>query len=285
VRCITQIGTGNYNEKTAKQYTDLSLMTSDREIGDDAARLFNDLLVGNLRGVYRRLLVAPGTLKTGILRHIDGEIAKAAAGSPESIVIKCNSVTDREIMDKLAEASRAGVKIRLIVRGICCLVPGIENHTENITLTSIIGTFLEHSRIYCFGEGPAAAIYIASADLMTRNTADRVEVACPVLDKALHAQIRDMLGVMLCDNVKAWKLLPDGSYVRKRGVSGGICPEPANSQEYFAANAKMQQRDNVPSLRPPKIPGRPNPKRGIIGSVTGNVKNRAIEFYSRFIKN
>jgi polyphosphate kinase len=264
VRCVTQIGTGNYNEKTARQYTDLSLMTANQEIGDDAARLFNDLLVGNLRGVYRHLLVAPGTLKTGILRLIDREIAKASGGSPESIIIKCNSVTDREIIDKLAEASCAGVRIKLIVRGICCLVPGIANYTENITLTSIIGAFLEHSRVYCFGEGPDAAVYIASADLMTRNTADRVEVACPVTDKSLHSGIRDMLDVMLRDNVKAWELLSDGRYIRKSGVSRWESPTPVNSQEYFAAGAKMQRCDDA------------SPQR--------KTKNRILKFFSRFTK-
>jgi polyphosphate kinase len=285
VRYITQTGSGNYNEKTARQYTDISLMTANQEIGDDAASLFNDLLVGNLRGVYRHLLVAPGTLKTGILRHIDREIVKASNGSPESIIIKCNSITDREIMDKLAEASSAGVRIRLIVRGICCLVPGIANHTENITLTSIIGTFLEHSRIYCFGEGSDAAIYVASADLMTRNTADRVEVACPVIDNAIHSQIRDMLDVMLRDNVKAWDLLPDGRYIHKSGIPGEESAVPVNSQEYFAAHAEMQQCDDIFSQRPSKTYDHYKPKLATIGALAGCVKNSALKFYARFTKN
>jgi polyphosphate kinase len=243
---ITQFGTGNYNEKTARQYTDLSLMTANREFGEDAAKLFNNLLVGNLHDIYRHLLVAPSTLKTGILRLIDAEIAKASKGLPASIIMKCNSLTDREIIHKLAEASRGGVKVRLIIRGICCLIPGIPNDTENISVVSVIGMFLEHSRIYCFGEGPDAAIYIASADLMTRNTTDRVEVACPVTDKEIHAQIRDMLDIMLRDNVKAWEQMPDGRYIRKRGGAyGEVSADPFNSQEYFETNAKMQRWENI----------------------------------------
>jgi polyphosphate kinase len=277
---ITQIGSGNYNEKTSKQYTDLSLMTANPEIGEDATKLFKNLLVGNLRDVYRHLLVAPNTLKTGVLRRIDEEIAKAEDGLPASVILKCNSLTDREIIDKLADASRAGVKIRLIVRGICCLIPGIEKHTENIGVTSIVGAFLEHSRIYCFGEGPDAAVYIASADLMTRNTADRVEVACPVFDGAIRARILDMLDVMLRDNTKAWEQLPDGRYIRKRnGFSGESEAKPVNSQEYFVMNSKVQQFEDRSATRPQgKAFAFTLLKRGALDAA----KTRAHAFFARF---
>jgi polyphosphate kinase len=298
VHSITQIGSGNYNEKTAKQYTDLSLMTADREIGEDAAKLFKNLLIGNLRDIYRRLLVAPNTLKTGVFRCIDAEIAKAESGLPAGIILKCNSLTDREIIDRLVNASRAGVKIRLIVRGICCLVPGVAGSTENISVTCIIGAFLEHSRIYCFGEGEDAAIYISSADLMTRNTADRVEVACPVIDGAIRARIREMLDIMLRDNVKAWEHLPDGRYVRKRAAApagadtaesadagDGTAAEAINSQEYFVINSKMQQFAEAPSPAPSENPGAAEtPRRGPLGAAADAIKARVLKFCEAFEK-
>jgi polyphosphate kinase len=274
VHYITQFGSGNYNEKTARQYTDLSLMTANRELGEDAAKLFKNLLVGNLRDIYRHLLVAPNTLKTGLLRLIDAEIAKAANALPARIVMKCNSLTDRDLIDKLAEASRAGVKIHLIIRGICCLVPGIPSHTENIRVTSIVGAFLEHSRIYCFGEGRDAALYIASADLMTRNTADRVEVACPIIDEAIRARILDMLDIMLRDNVKAWEQQPDGRYIRRRDEpSEDAAAAPLNSQEYFVINSKMQQYADpeAPEKAPP-----PAPPKGLLASLRGKHGARAL---------
>jgi polyphosphate kinase len=249
VHYITQIGTGNYNEKTSKLYTDLSIMTANQEIGNDAAKLFHNLLVGNLSDTYSKLLVAPSTLKSGILRHLDEEIEKANTNLPAHAILKCNSITDRDIIEKLVEASIAGVKIQLIVRGICCLIPMVTGFTENITVRSIVGRFLEHPRIYCFGTGEDASIYIGSADLMTRNTEDRVEVACPILDKTLHAQIRDMLAVMLKDNVKAWELLSDGRYVLNHPDGG----EVVNCQEYFTMTAKMQDISAIAPPAPAKV--------------------------------
>lgn len=169
------------------------------------------MVISNLDGSYQKLLVAPFGLKAGILRLIDEEIAK---GSNGRITIKANSLTEREIIDKLSEASGAGVRIQLILRGICCLLPGIRGKTENINITSVVGRFLEHSRIYCFGQGENSKIYISSADLMTRNATRRVEVACPVLDADVKRQLMEILDIMLADNVKSRVLNPDGSYKR-----------------------------------------------------------------------
>ncbi|MCL2890847.1 MAG: polyphosphate kinase 1, partial [Methanomassiliicoccaceae archaeon] len=199
---VTQIGTGNYNERTAKVYTDLSVITSDPYIGNDAVRLFNNLLLGNLDGKYDRLWVAPRGLKQNILDNIDAEKQKGVNGR---IIIKCNSLTDRDVIMKLADASQNGVRISMIVRGICCLIPGVPGLTDNISVISIIGRFLEHSRIYCFGGGDEMRMFISSADLMTRNTERRVEIAVPVLDADIKARIYGMLETMLKDNTKAWE--------------------------------------------------------------------------------
>ena len=212
---ITQIGTGNYNEKTAKLYADLSLITSDRDVGRDANEFFKNMLISNLEGRYTHLLVAPYGLKPTIMALIDGEIDKALKGRPSGIIMKMNSLTDRDILDKLSQASTAGVKIDLIIRGICCLLPGIPDKTENITVTSIIGRFLEHSRVYCFGTGDDIKLYIASADLMTRNTERRIEVACPVLDDRLKSRVYSILKLQLSDNVISWVLGTDGNYALK----------------------------------------------------------------------
>lgn len=177
---ITQIGTGNYNEKTAGLYTDFCLMSANEELGQNAAAFFSNMLIGNLEESYSRLLIAPYDMKKGLLRLIDNEIAKGKNGR---IIIKTNSITERDLIDKLSEASCAGVQIDLIVRGICCILPGIPEKTENIRVTSIVGRFLEHSRIYCFGKGEARQIYISSADIMTRNQQRRVEIAAPILSK------------------------------------------------------------------------------------------------------
>ena len=183
VRYITQVGTGNYNEKTARQYTDVSLVTSSESIGMDAAQFFNNMAMSNLNGRYNRLLVAPTSLKNNILSLMDGEIAK---GSDGYILLKFNSLTDIDMIEKLHEASCAGVTVEMIIRGICCLLPGVPGKTENITVTSIVGRFLEHSRIYVFGRGENEKMYISSADLMTRNTERRVEIACPIDSPAAH---------------------------------------------------------------------------------------------------
>ena len=209
---ITNISTGNYNENTARQYTDLSLTTSDPEIGADARDFFQNMSIGNVYGKYRRLLVAPSTLKSGLLARIDGETQKVREGRPGRIVAKMNSLTDRKVMDHLVKASQAGVSVRLIVRGICCLRPGVPGFTEHMEVRSIVGRFLEHSRIYLFGAGAERQIYISSADWMTRNTERRVEVAAPVRNPALADRLEQLLELLLQDNQKARVLGPDGNY-------------------------------------------------------------------------
>ena len=209
---ITQIGTGNYNEKTAALYTDFSLMTADRDIGADGVAFFQNLLIGDLQGSYRKLLVAPVSLKQTLLRLIEGEIARGERGR---IVIKTNAVTERELIDKLAAASQAGVRVDLIVRGICCLLPDVPGRTERITVTSVVGRFLEHSRIYSFGEGPLRQVYVSSADIMTRNQERRVEIACPVESEELREFLADYLERLIRDRVKGRRLLPDGTFARE----------------------------------------------------------------------
>lgn len=219
---ITHLGTGNYNESTSKQYTDLNIITADREIGEDAARLRvcrNDIRYCKWRYCGR---MPPQGLKKGLLKCIDEQIELAKAGGSASIVAKMNSLTDRQMIDRLYLAGKSGVKISLIVRGICCLLPGIPGETDNIRIVSIVGRFLEHSRIYCFGEGAARKMYISSADLMTRNTDKRVEIATPVLDKRIEEKIFHMLTVMLSDNIKARVFLPDGGYRKTEQVGVGI---------------------------------------------------------------
>ena len=214
IQYITQIGTGNYNEKTAKLYTDYCLMTASPAIGADGAAFFQNMAVSNLEGEYHQLLVAPHSLKPRLLELIDGEIEALRRGREAAIFMKVNSVTDRELIDKLAEASQAGVPVTLNVRGICCLRPGVPGLTDNIRVFSIVGRFLEHARVYAFGVGEGARVYLGSADLMTRNTERRVEIACPVLDPTVRGQILHDIGVYLADNEKARVLLPDGSYAK-----------------------------------------------------------------------
>lgn len=209
IRCITYAGTGNFNEKTAAQYTDLALLTADPAIGRDAAEFFKNMSIANLDGHYERLLVAPSGLNKGIIACMDREIAKGQRGR---MLIKVNSITDTELIEKLREASQAGVQTVLIVRGICCILPGVPGETDGLRIVSIVGRFLEHSRVYCFGEGADELMYISSADFMTRNTRRRVEVACPVTDAAARRKLHHILDVCLSDNVKARQLLPDGSY-------------------------------------------------------------------------
>jgi len=232
IRHITQIGTGNYNERTAKLYADLSLITADPYIGNDAVKFFNNLLLGNLDGRYDRLWVAPKHLKQNILDHIDMEMQKADKGR---IIIKCNSLTDRDVIMRLIDASQSGVRISMIVRGICCILPGVPGLTDNISVISIVGRFLEHSRIFCFGEGNDMKMFISSSDLMTRNTKRRVEIACPINDEDIKTRIHRMLEVMLKDNTKAWEHMPDGEYVLRR--PSGV---PIDSQEMFADAAHEQ---------------------------------------------
>ena len=226
VEYFTQIGTGNYNEKTARLYTDLSMMTHRAEIGLEASAIFQALAKGETVQESGELLVAPHCLQNRVLDMIDGEIARAQAGEDAYIGIKINSLTDKRIIDRLIAASRAGVKIDMVVRGICCLLPGVPGMTENIRIISIVGRFLEHSRIYMFGHGERQKLYIASADLMTRNTLRRVEVAAPVVDPDLRRQLNELFDLLLRDNAQARELQSDGSYPR---VTAG--DEPVNAQE------------------------------------------------------
>jgi len=232
VEYYTQIGTGNYNEKTARLYTDLSLMTADPKIGTEAAQVFQALAMGETVEDMDHLLVAPKCLQNKVLAMIDAEIEHAKAGEPSYIGLKMNSLTDKRIIDKLAEASCAGVHVDMIVRGICCLIPEVEGKTENIHIISIVGRFLEHSRIYIFGTQERAKIYIASADFMTRNTLRRVEVAAPIEDPDIHMQIQEMFVTMLSDNRKARKMNSKGNYKIEESDNA-----PLNSQEVFLQQA------------------------------------------------
>ncbi len=249
VSYITQVGTGNYNERTSKLYTDITLMTADRIFGSDASVVFNALAVGNTVESTNKLLVAPKGLKSRIVELIDNEITYGKDGY---IGIKMNSLTDKDIIEKLSEASRAGVKIELVVRGICCLVAGVEGHTENIRVISIVGRFLEHSRIYIFGKDERRKVYISSADFMTRNTERRVEVAAPILDRELADRVTESFNIMLRDNVKAREQGSDGKY---RHVSRSD-DKPLNSQAYFyesAYEAAAMPSENTISVKPKKV--------------------------------
>ena len=235
IQYITQIGTGNYNEKTARLYTDLSLMTANEQIGMDAARVFQALAKGEVVEDMEHLLVAPKCLQSKVIEKIEEQIQKQKNGETAYIGLKMNSLTDKRIIDKLIDASKAGVKIDMIVRGICCLIPGVEGETENIHVISVVGRFLEHSRIYIFGNGEEAQYYIGSADFMTRNTVKRVEVAAPVYSERLKKRLQDLFDLMLSDNKKARKEDAKGTYsvVECKG-------QPINSQEllYQGAYAK-----------------------------------------------
>lgn len=238
---ITQIGTGNSNEKTAAMYTDVCLMTADREIGQDGATFFQNMCMGNLGGRYRHLLVSPYSLKKKVLELIEEETRKGENGR---IIMKMNSVTDVDFIEQISRASRAGVEVDLLVRGICCIRPGVEGYTDHVRVTSIVGRFLEHPRIFSFGRGSAQKLYIGSADMMTRNTEKRVEVACPVYDEDLRARLNHMLQVMLEDNVKARVLDAAGTYL-KMGQG-----EPfVDAQEVFMQEAVQAAAVKKPAKR------------------------------------
>ena len=235
VEYYTQIGTGNYNEKTARLYTDLSFMTAKVEIGLEAAKVFRALSMEETVDNVQHLLVAPRCLQNKVLSMIDEEIACAKEGKEAYIGLKMNSLTDKKIIDKLIEASQAGVKIDMVIRGICCLIPGVKGKTENIKVRSIVGRFLEHSRIYIFGTQEREKVYIASADFMTRNTLRRVEVAAPVYDKDLKMQLEEMFITMLSDNQKARQEDSRGNYEIAEAQE-----TPLNSQEFFYEQAYMR---------------------------------------------
>ena len=241
---LTLLGTGNFNEKTAKLYSDFMFMTAHPGIGEDANLFFRNLSLGNLRGDYRFLGVAPVGLKPLIMRGLDREIQRALAGEPARVFFKLNSLTDREVIDKIAEASCAGVRVDMIIRGISCLKPGVPGKTENVHVRSIVGRFLEHARVYAFGVD-SDMIYLSSADMMTRNTEHRVEIAFPVLDPTCRALVHEYMGMQLRDNVKARSLTSDGTWVPVERAEG---EKPFNSQEalleraYRNAEAAAQQR-------------------------------------------
>ncbi len=232
---ITQIGTGNYNEKTARLYTDFSFLTADPAIGQNASAVFQALAKGETVQSSDVLLVAPHCMQSRILEKIDQQIARAKGGEPAYIGVKVNSLTDKTIMERLIQASQAGVKIDMVVRGICCLLPGVPGMTENIRIISIVGRFLEHSRIYIFGQGETEEIYIASADWMTRNMLRRVEIGVPISDPDIRRQIRQMFDTMLRDNCQARQLHSDGSYTRVSQQGQAV-----DSQELFCQWAKEQ---------------------------------------------
>lgn len=225
---ITQIGTGNYNESTARFYTDLSLMTADNDIGLETAEVFRHILMGETIAETRHLMAAPNCLQNKVIDLIDREAQKAREGKAAYIGLKLNSLTDKKIMDHLIEASQAGVNIEMVVRGICCLKPGIEGFTENIRIVSIVGRLLEHSRIYIFGAEDDRDIYIGSADFMTRNTLKRVEIAAPVYSQKIKSRIMDIFGILMKDTASARLMLPDGSYKRLRAGAENLC-----AQEYL----------------------------------------------------
>ncbi len=240
-----QIGTGNYNEKTAKLYTDFCLMTSNGDIAADAAEVFSALCTGRLVEESSTLLVAPKCLQNRVLEFMDDEIAIAKAGGEGYVGAKLNSLTDKVIIDKLIECSQAGVKVELVIRGISCLVAGVKDVSDNITIRSIVGRFLEHSRIYIFGAGVRKKVYISSADYMTRNTTRRVEVAVPILDEDIAKRVLEYFDIQMHDNVKARIMQPDGKYIRAADSNAKCC-----SQEKFIAMAY----ENAPPLyEPPAV--------------------------------
>lgn len=240
IEYITQIGTGNYNEKTSRIYTDYSLITSSIDIGNEAAEVFNCLAMGQTVSATKHLLVAPNCLQNKVIAMIEDEIRKARDGGEGYIGIKINSLTDKDIIDKLIEAGKAGVKVQMVVRGICCLKAGVPGETDNIEVISVVGRFLEHSRIYIFGKGEDAKVYIASADFMTRNTVKRVEVAAPVYDEGLKRKLIEDFMLYLSDDVKARQQV--GGVYTRRSVREGIEAKGINAQETLYSRAYEQSK-------------------------------------------
>ena len=226
-RYLTQIGTGNYNEKTSEQYTDLSFITANQQIGEEASAVFNNMALQRLTSDVDTMLVAPLRFKSVLMREMDNEIARARSGLPASMILKNNSINDPEIINKISEASCAGVRVDMIVRGICCVRAGVPGRTENVHIRSIVGRYLEHSRIYCFGSGEDMRIYIASGDFLTRNTERRVEVGVRIDDKRIARQLYGILDLQLHDTVNARVMQPDGTYVKIKPVAG---QPPVDSQ-------------------------------------------------------
>ena len=235
---LTQIGTGNYNEKTSELYTDLSFITTRQEIGEEASAVFNNMALQRLTSEADTMLVAPLRFKSVLLEQMDRQIDRARRGLPASMILKNNSINDPQIINKISEASCAGVRVDMIVRGICCIKAGVPGKTENVHIRSIVGRYLEHPRIFSFGTGKEQKIYIGSADMMTRNTEKRVEVACPVLDGRIRRQINHDLKIMLSDNVKARIMQKDGTYMKR---TGGI--KAVDSQAVFMEEAQHGSRE------------------------------------------
>ena len=235
IEYVTQIGTGNYNEKTSKLYTDFSFITSDERIGRDAAKFFQNMLLENSSDAYDLMWVAPLQIKRNIMRKIDEQIALAKEGKPCGLFFKTNSITDKELIEKIVEASQAGVHTTLFVRGICCLVPGVEGYTDNVRVVSIVGQLLEHSRIYCFGPRETAEVYLSSADLMTRNMDKRVEIAWPVLNENLRRQVLGYLEICLADTAKLRELEANGAYT----PLGFFAKENANGSSHLFDSQKF----------------------------------------------
>ncbi|MDE6088922.1 MAG: polyphosphate kinase 1 [Oscillospiraceae bacterium] len=268
IQNFTQIGTGNYNEKTSRLYTDLSLMTANPEIAEDARHVFDALSTDSLVEDTKQLLVAPLCLKSRILAMLDEEIIHAKNGETAYFGAKINSISDRDIMDKLSEASQAGVRIELVVRGICCLKPGIPGYTDNIRIVSIVGRYLEHSRIYIAGIGERSRIYISSADFMTRNTVHRVEVAAPILDPALKVRILSFMTLFQCDNQKARLGQPDGSFCRTAALP--LTSLMVNAQEAQYLQAEEAAKDSRLPKNTQKNIQKKTPKRTKSGNQSKN---------------
>ena len=264
VRRITCLGTGNFNEKTARLYSDFMLMTADTGIADDGNTFFRNLSLGNLRGTYHHLGVAPASLKPLVMRGIDREIGRARAGAPARIFLKMNSLTDRDVIDKISEACEAGVKVRLVVRGICCIKADVPAKTDGLVVRQIVGRFLEHARIYAFGE-EADTIYLSSADMMTRNTERRVEIAYPVTDPACRRIVRHFMELQLADNVKARQLTSEGTWGRVERAEGD--PE-VNCQEVLLAEAYEAACEAARPARPrQEAPAEPEASVPALASV------------------
>ena len=238
---ITQIGTGNYNEKTSELYTDLSFITTRQEIGEEASAVFNNMALQRLTGDVSTMLVAPLHFKSVLLEEMDRQIARAMQGKPAGIILKNNSINDPQIIEKISQASCAGVRVDMIVRGICCVRAGVPGRTENVHIRSLVGRYLEHSRIYCFGSGEDMRIYIASGDFLTRNTERRVEVGVRIDDAKIAQKLRGILDLQLRDTVNAREMQPDGSYVKVKPLPG---QPPVDSQMamfgYFTNGFEMQ---------------------------------------------
>lgn len=270
---ITQVATGNYNEKTAKLYTDFSYLTSNIEIGIDAKDLFDNIMIGNLDGEYKHLLVSPKSMQKGLKLLIDEQIEKQKATGDGYIRLKMNSISDRKIIDKLSEASNSGVKIDMMVRGITCILPGVEGRTENIDIYQVVGRFLEHHRVYQFGRGNAGKVYISSADFMTRNIRNRMEVAVPIYDDEIKNRILEFMDIMFSDDVKMRKLQKDGSYAKVPNVKG------INAQEVLIRNAIRRstlEKESLSSLERCSL-NKTSDKKEIEDSIqTEKIENRSL---------